>query len=130
MDGYKVDFVQLLRCMIYAKDLEPLLRQLLWYCCSSVEALLAKSMGNEKPCPDASHCEVVSLSDNRWDRQKLDSHLLKYVVSNMEATRGHTTFSIAYDKANVGGLTMGNCVVALPTHSAWVGIPQALGLVC
>lgn len=38
----------------------------------------------------------------------------------------HRDFSLAFDKANVGGLTLANSFIAMPDNTGFPGVPQVI----
>ena len=69
-------------------------------------------------------CQPVAYNNMMWDRREMDFQILRQVTANMEATRGFTSFSLAFDKANVGGLSLASSLSALPDNVGFVGTPQ------
>ena len=58
------------------------------------------------------------------DNQRLDQELLGHLYACVEFSRGHTNFTFAHDKANVGGPHLLNTVVVLDTNLAMLQCPQ------
>ena len=58
------------------------------------------------------------------DNQRLDQELLRHLYACVELSRGHTNFTFAHDKANVGGPHLLNTVVVLDTNLAMLQCPQ------
>ena len=120
----KTHVVDLLSFSCADKKLGSLHRQLLWFLVKHVEESLFKSISQDPPSKDAIRCAHVDLSELMWENDKLDYQLLKYIVSGMQASQGALCMHLAFDKANVGGLTLGNSVFSLPDDVAFVGAPQ------
>ena len=116
--------VELLSYACVEKKLGNLYRQVLWLLVKHVGDSLYQSVSQDPPAANAIRCVNVDLSELMWDNLKLDYQLLKYMVSGMQATVGATRLHLAFDKANVGGLTLGNSVVSLPDDVAFVAPPQ------
>ena len=83
-----------------------------------------------KPWPDAiagklRPVDVMACVD---DVSRLNSVLLKHVRAGVEATMGAHTLSIAFDKANVGGIGLQADVIVIPSNYAIFCCPQFDGV--
>ena len=69
---------------------------------------------------------VSALVELLWNNQRLSQELRKYFFNCKLATRTATNFTLASDKANVGGPSLQNTLLVLPDGVALALPPQAL----
>jgi hypothetical protein len=119
-----VPIVDLLCHACACRDVASLFRQLLWYIAHHIEDVMFKSVSHDPPSKLALRCTKVDLLNLLWSNNQLDYQLLRYMVAGMRETEGQLRLSLAFDKANVGGLSLGNGVLALPNDIAFIVAPQ------
>ena len=100
-------------------------KQLVHYAARRCEAVLWKSLHEHSPSPKALQAARVDLLALMWKNKQLDFQLLRYLESGLEKTCVHRSLALSFDKANVGGLTLGNSFITTPGNDGFVGPPQA-----
>lgn len=100
--------------------------QVVWGLARRAELCLLLSERRGRASPRSIASCATNLLDILMHRHRLDYELLRLVAACKEATRGHSSFSWACDKANVGGVGLHNSVLVLHDNRAMVLAPQAV----
>ncbi|CAK0820493.1 unnamed protein product [Prorocentrum cordatum] len=120
----EIDFVDFVVVLSGMQQLDCVLNQVVWACARQIEmyAQGALKKGTDKEAP--LQVEVAPLIDIAWCRERLDQELQKHLHACKCASASLRNFTVATDKANVGGPSLQNSVVVLPDGQALVLPPQ------
>lgn len=121
-----VHITDILCASVAAPDSSSLYRQLVWGMCKHLDGCAFKSFNATRPHLDAVYCVYVDIMQLLWNPKTLDHQLYRHVLAGIEASNGHRDFSLAFDKANVGGLTLANSFIAMPDNTGFPGVPQVI----
>jgi hypothetical protein len=126
----KLSLKRLLQSTIDVKAMQSVYRQSCWLLGERVELAIYSGREKGKCSLDLSvPLKSTAVELTSMDPSVQDAYLCKYIYSSVEASRNRTSFTMACDKANVGGLSLFNSILVYPDGLAVICPPVARPLV-